>query len=75
MKNNKCNQPTEVYSRVCGYHRPINNFNLGKKEEFKDRLNYNMPYIPMLERLSPAKRAELKQKMQELKEKQKAGEQ
>ncbi len=29
----------EVYSRVVGYYRPVNNWNDGKKEEFKDR-NY-----------------------------------
>lgn len=33
----KCGQKTEVYSRVCGYHRPVSNWNRGKKEEFKDR--------------------------------------
>ena len=34
---NTCGSPTEIYSRVVGYLRPINNWNLGKKEEFKDR--------------------------------------
>lgn len=29
----------EVYSRVVGYYRPVNNWNDGKREEFKDR-NY-----------------------------------
>jgi len=33
----RCNHKTEVYSRVCGYHRPVSNWNEGKKEEFKDR--------------------------------------
>jgi len=33
----KCNLRTEVYSRVCGYHRPVSNWNEGKREEFKDR--------------------------------------
>lgn len=32
-----CEEPTEVYSRVVGYHRPVQNWNKGKKEEFKDR--------------------------------------
>lgn len=32
-----CGAKMEVYSRVCGYMRPISNWNLGKKEEFKDR--------------------------------------
>ena len=33
----KCGKVTEVYSRVCGYYRPVKNWNKGKKEEFKDR--------------------------------------
>jgi len=36
-----CGLATEVYSRVCGYFRPVANWNHGKKEEFKDRRNYN----------------------------------
>lgn len=27
----------EVYSRVVGYFRPVQNWNTGKKQEFKDR--------------------------------------
>ncbi|MEO0293325.1 MAG: anaerobic ribonucleoside-triphosphate reductase [candidate division WOR-3 bacterium] len=30
---------TEVYSRIVGYFRPVEGWNVGKKEEFKDR-NY-----------------------------------
>jgi len=33
----KCGMKTEVYSRVVGYHRPVKNWNKGKREEFKDR--------------------------------------
>lgn len=29
--------PCEVYSRIVGYLRPVQNWNVGKKEEFKDR--------------------------------------
>lgn len=36
----KCGCKTEVYSRVCGYFRPVTNWNKGKKEEFKDRKAY-----------------------------------
>jgi len=32
--------PCEVYSRIVGYLRPIQNWNLGKKQEFKDRKAY-----------------------------------
>jgi ribonucleoside-triphosphate reductase len=30
----------EVYSRVVGYIRPVQQWHIGKKEEFKDRENY-----------------------------------
>lgn len=29
--------PCEVYSRVCGYYRPVSGFNAGKKAEFHER--------------------------------------
>ncbi|MBR0239241.1 MAG: hypothetical protein IJQ39_14190 [Thermoguttaceae bacterium] len=32
-----CGQPCEVYSRICGYFRPVANWNRGKKEEFRER--------------------------------------
>ncbi len=35
-----CNAETEVYTRIVGYFRPTKNWNPGKKEEFKDRLEY-----------------------------------
>ena len=28
---------TEVYSRVSGYFRPVNQYNKAKQEEYKDR--------------------------------------
>ncbi|MFA6567306.1 MAG: anaerobic ribonucleoside-triphosphate reductase [Victivallales bacterium] len=37
----KCGMKTEIFSRVCGYHRPIKNWNKGKQEEFKDRKAYS----------------------------------
>lgn len=33
----ECGGPTEVYSRVVGYLRPVTQWNKGKKEEFKKR--------------------------------------
>ena len=41
-----CNKPTEVYSRVCGYHRPIANWNKGKKEEFRQRKPFQLDTRP-----------------------------
>ena len=35
-----CGQRTEVYSRITGYYRPIQNWNDGKTEEYKQRLEY-----------------------------------
>lgn len=40
VKGTKC----EVYSRVVGYHRPVDNWNEGKQEEFKDRETYNVSF-------------------------------
>ena len=36
----KCNEKTEIFSRVCGYFRPTKYWHKGKKEEYKDRKNY-----------------------------------
>lgn len=33
----KCGAICEVFSRVCGYFRPVANWNKGKQEEFKER--------------------------------------
>jgi len=35
-----CGGSTEVYSRVVGYFRPVRNWNAGKQEEFKQRIEY-----------------------------------
>lgn len=32
-----CNCECEIYSRVCGYYRPVQLWNCGKQEEFKER--------------------------------------
>ena len=37
----KCGKATEVYSRITGYYRPIQNWNDGKLQEFEDRKTYN----------------------------------
>lgn len=37
-----CKQETEVYSRVVGYYRPVKNWNKGKQEEFKERVEYRV---------------------------------
>ena len=35
-----CGKPTEVYSRITGYYRPVQNWNDGKAQEFKERREY-----------------------------------
>ena len=37
----ECGERTEVYSRITGYYRPVQNWNDGKSQEFKHRLVYN----------------------------------
>ncbi|MBT0881817.1 hypothetical protein AVBRAN12642_05175 [Campylobacter sp. RM12642] len=37
MKNNDKRTKCMVYTRVMGYHRPVESFNLGKKGEHKER--------------------------------------
>ena len=48
----KCGRKTEVYSRVCGYHRPVGNWNKGKKEEFLDRKSYRPDKRRKVERVA-----------------------
>ena len=36
-----CGNKTEVYSRITGYYRPVQNWNDGKAQEYKDRKVYN----------------------------------
>ena len=37
-----CGEKTEVYSRITGYYRPVQNWNDGKAEEYKNRKLYNI---------------------------------
>ena len=37
----ECGEKTEVYSRITGYYRPVQNWNDGKSQEYKDRVVYN----------------------------------
>ena len=38
----KCGNKTEVYSRITGYYRPVQNWNDGKSQEFLDRRTYSV---------------------------------
>ena len=37
----ECGAKTEVYSRITGYYRPVQNWNDGKAQEYKDRKVYD----------------------------------
>ena len=39
-----CGKTTEVYSRITGYYRPVQNWNDGKAQEYKDRKVYNVGF-------------------------------
>ena len=38
----ECGAKTEVYSRITGYYRPVQNWNDGKLQEFQNRTEYNI---------------------------------
>ena len=38
----KCGKPAEVYSRITGYYRPVQNWNAGKEQEYRNRNLYNL---------------------------------
>lgn len=38
----KCEKVCEIYSRVCGYFRPVSNWNVGKQSEFRERKTYEV---------------------------------
>ncbi|MBN1261065.1 MAG: hypothetical protein JXB35_10330 [Anaerolineae bacterium] len=38
--------PCEVYSRIVGYLRPVQNWNEGKKQEFEDRETFKVKARP-----------------------------
>ncbi len=37
----ECGEKTEVYSRITGYYRPVQNWNDGKTQEYKERKVYS----------------------------------
>lgn len=45
MSEKELKVPVEVYSRVVGYFRPINQWNKGKQEEFRERKVYRVDNV------------------------------
>ena len=39
-----CGAPTEVYSRITGYYRPVQNWNDGKLQEYANRTEYDIDH-------------------------------
>lgn len=37
-----CGKPTEIYSRITGYYRPVQNWNDGKLQEYANRTEYDL---------------------------------
>lgn len=42
-----CGGKAEVYSRITGYYRPVQNWNDGKMQEYKNRRNYDVEHSGM----------------------------
>ena len=40
----KCGRVTEVWSRITGYYRPVQNWNDGKAQEFENRTEYDLSH-------------------------------
>ena len=43
-----CGEETEIYSRITGYYRPVQNWNDGKVQEYKDRIEFSY-YLSTIE--------------------------
>jgi hypothetical protein len=51
-------QPCEVWTRVMGYHRPVSQFNRGKKQEHAERVFFREePRVPCTSNLAINKSA------------------
>jgi len=44
-----CRKPTEIYSRIVGYLRPINQWNNGKQAEFNLRETFDLEPVEAIE--------------------------
>ena len=62
-----CGGKTEVYSRITGYYRPVQNWNDGKSEEFKNRKTYDVEHS-VLKKAQPQEEKEAKECECEVKE-------
>lgn len=73
----KCGKTTEVYSRITGYYRPVQNWNDGKLQEFANRTEYQvggMAYTSHKEKVEKAKKESNRQAVQQSLEVERANE-
>ncbi len=42
MQCERCDAPCEVWSRVVGYYRPVDQWNKGKQQEYRERVEYDV---------------------------------
>ncbi len=57
----ECGNNAEVYSRITGYYRPVQNWNDGKTEEYKQRKLYDVANS----KLDPVKHPQVEEKVEE----------
>ena len=48
-----CGESAEVYSRITGYYRPVQNWNAGKTQEYKERRTYDLAHSHLDPREAP----------------------
>ena len=53
-----CGTTTEVYSRITGYYRPVQNWNDGKAQEYKERKVYDIANSKLTEKEEVAEETE-----------------
>ena len=54
-----CGERTEVYSRITGYYRPVQNWNDGKSQEYKDRAVYDIKNSKLVRPGKPVESVEI----------------
>ena len=65
----ECGEKTEVYSRITGYYRPVQNWNDGKTQEYKDRKVYDIAHSKFTHQgTAPAEEVKNEEKTSDLKD-------
>ena len=64
----ECGESTEVYSRITGYYRPVQNWNDGKTQEYNDRKVYDLGASRLTRHIEAAPKAEKEEQSAEVAE-------